>query len=1381
MPCISTKYTESEIRDMLLSKKVSEIGETKDILEKARILRTMNSMVTTKDVAYEELDTKVRNDLGLKPGESVPRYFLDQHMLSKRRTTDWGTRSFIKSEGLERAREISQRVNTIVKAQAGEAIHFGTEELTKSILELGELSTTFNNMSIRNLMSLSEVEGRTVDTMSEIALQRELKLSDKSYRALRQGVEKILKTISETQNKIDPDGRAILLPEQFVLNPKEDFGGKIDLLVLFSDGTHGVLDYKTYMPGREKLGHSNKIVDSNWIPYYKKATAGDQITRLNQTIEQFYGSKGARISRVIPIHIRLAVKPIGQQTEPFSSLSQHINFIDMGVEQDTLITHIPVGEQITLRDPREAEKLNRQISKLSININNEKLKLKQLTFGTPAHTQLAAAIKNRETALEKIVLDQDFTYLFRGFESLLRRLTEDGRFTTLKNVDDAEINGQPNPDYLTLEELSSAIQDVETFDNIIKTSPYVIEEMNPNQDPKIYNDYLERVKALSWDSERILDQLRQRHTDRVVNKQEYDAMNDVTQPGFYAKWFRTLGEQVAVPFRKLRSYLDKANNERRIKMQKFHRILEEHNKKLSELGKRIGKSRAELFEMMINPKTENIWAQHSKDFYTTFETARQEKDAAWLGENLELKADARETYHRNLEVFKRTNFLSHVEDKKAEFEKDLERWKSQNSIENAIYGNKWWLYYKPKQNLQEDYYSDGYKQIRQHKELLDYWNFWIESMTHFNDLLGLKGSERVPANFLPYIRQDIVGMMAQGTFDLGQIGEAVRSIFALRQDDTGLGEMVDDGAIDPETGKSRNTIPRYFINPIKDGKGNIRRGVKLRDLSKSMYIYGEMAYNYHYLKAEVEPRIEALRDLMIEKGMQKIDENKKKRKLLTGVWARITGADTDVVRLFDKYVNYHLYGIKIQDSSKQWAKVVGTLKSIQSFIELGGSALLWAGNLTQITSNAYFEGNNGYYYTKKHMMDTQAEGSGLKGAEAKKLYDAATYLFEFSPKIVDVRKKHLSTRKAERWINYDTAFYGMRKSEQAVNNNIGMSILKNWTEVNGELVRMEDAPKDAKSFFEKAKITDGFFQIEGITDNKGNVTDLELYTKVRNLAIGVATSVKGQLNPEDLASVYMSIAPNAAMGFKTWLPGMADARLSQLRYDPQRNRMTEGKWMSLVTDLSKDDQSYASWLGNVVAPSIARLAANVATFGLSDKTNIGRYKVNELRARRMFDNYKNQHKHDFAIQAMKFEDYVAYKRGQIKATASELRMILALVGMVMALRMDWDDDGQADWQKNWYTRTMFRAINRARREVGFLVSWEDWRYTIFRAPIPIMSLPLDANKALWSALSGIGDFVRGEERPPGERSKFYPAFRMLPFNKTILFFEPDDFSHLREV
>lgn len=377
----------------------------------------------------------------------------------------------------------------------------------------------------------------------------------------------------------------------------------------------------------------------------------------------------------------------------------------------------------------------------------------------------------------------------------------------------------------------------------------------------------------------------------------------------------------------------------------------------------------------------------------------------------------------------------------------------------------------------------------------------------------------------------------------------------------------------------------------------------------------------------------------------------------------------------------------------------------------------------------------------------------------------------------------MSVRFGEKWINWDTAHFGMRKTEQAVNNNIGFSILKNWAIVDNKLVRMERTPEGTKSIKDSIRIENDTLIIDGITDSSGKVTNLEMYTKIRNMSMNVSSKVKGTMNPENLSLVYMGLLSNAAMGFKTWMPDMLDARFSGLRYNHMTNSMVEGRYNAVFSDMSREDSALLSWIGNVVLPKMTQLTLNIATFGAYNFLASGKfkYKINEQRAKRMLDRYKDENKHDSEIQDMNLEDYVEFKQGQLRSASAELSGILAIVTIVMSLRGDWDDDGQADWKRNYFTRTLYRMLNRARRELAFFISPSDWE-NLFRMPIPIMSMVPDTIKALQYALSGVGDIIMGEEPvTPRGRSKFYYIWRRVPGNKLILLAEPDELSKLREI
>jgi hypothetical protein len=269
--------------------------------------------------------------------------------------------------------------------------------------------------------------------------------------------------------------------------------------------------------------------------------------------------------------------------------------------------------------------------------------------------------------------------------------------------------------------------------------------------------------------------------------------------------------------------------------------------------------------------------------------------------------------------------------------------------------------------------------------------------------------------------------------------------------------------------------------------------------------------------------------------------------------------------------------------------------------------------------------------------------------------------------------------------------------------------------------RLETLPEGTKSILDNSQIIDGKLVIEGIVDKDGKV-NMDNYTMLRNIAVGVAKQIKGQLNSEDMNGVNMTLMGNLFMGFKNWMPGMIDERTGKLRYNNMTNSITEGKYRALLTDMSREEKGFWEWIGNDVMPSVGSFVFDIATFG--SMFGLGhKYKVNEVRARRLFDNYKKQNINDYAIQEMTFEDYLQYKQGAIRSLAAELTVILSFIAVLMYLRGG-GDDGEPRWKENMATRFLFRAVNRSKRELAFFITPGDWT-RFFRAPLPITSLVTD--------------------------------------------------------
>lgn len=1399
MSCVSTKYTEDQIRDALLAKKIQDIVKAETVEEKAKIMLQTNKMVSTQEVSASELTAKKRRELGVEKSDTVARYVVElpnkaKKLLAKGRTSDKSSESFIKSVGgVLKAKEINQLPDSVLKATMGTRIHEINQRLFYNLIESQD-----ENSNIRTLSSL----GDKPNMLSEARVRAIANLTLPQFNLLKTGMESIMNTIKETQKRIDPDGKAIILPEQFIYNPVTDTGSTIDLLVMFSDGSHGNIDYKSISANQDKMqkvGDKYNLIDTNWIPKVKRKTFEGQLTQSNRTMETIYGSSGAVLSRIIPIHVKYKNK--AGVTVEGNKLEEKIEFLNIGyrkkrtVEEggvertvkewmDNALAHIPIAERVKLDDPKMEKILRESISTFTQIINNRQIRIKSMDPRSLKHSRLILAVEENKKAVQKVILDQDFHYLIEGYTAIVNRIAKDGRLISLDNINSPEINGKENPNYMTTLELIEFIQELQAFNNIVSMSVHFQAELAISEDDAAFTDYKQNVNNLFANTDRLIKELNEIKFEREINPEQREAFEDVREVGWWQRMFNTLGEQDAIPFRMLREKLNKAQSQTTLNIQTlFDKLTNPEtgmNKKLGDLAKKLGKSLGDVYDMLIDEKTENLHSRYSSDFWEDFAKKRFEKDKVWLKKHLTLKADAKELYKSNRDMYVSSGYKL--------TQKEIKNWERLNSFENVIASNKWWLYYDLNPNMEDNYHSEGFKMMKKTPELMEYWEFYTETMGELNNLLGLRGDERRPDNFLAYIRQDLKDIIGQGTFNSEHILEAVRSIYEIREDDSEFGSMTEDGTTNPVTGELKSEIPRYFINPIKDNKGRIMKGMKMRDISKSLLTYAGVAYNYHYMKTEVEPHVEAIRDYLVEKGIQHVNDKGVKKKWLSGEWAKKKGDNNPVVDMYDKYVKYHLYGVKIQNATKQQVKWLQTAKGYQADKELALAPLLWIGNFIQITGNAFFEGHGGYYYKKKDMWSSIWETSGASGKEAYMKNQALGYLFEFYPGAMDIRKKNMSARFVEKWINRDSAHIGMRKAEQVTNNNIGISILKQHAFIDGKMVRLETAPKGTKSIFENSTYKDGKLIVDGLTDKDGKVINHEDYTKIREYGVSIVSRIKGQMNPNDLAAIHMSIEGAAFMGFKTWLPGMAEARFGKLRYNQQTDSLVNGMYSALAAQMSREDRDLFSWLGNVVAPTLLKFSVNMATFGgynfvagqFGEKY---KFKVNEQRAQRYFEAYKEKFKHDAEIQRLTFDEFLAYQQSQLRRLAAEVSAILAITASVIAMRGDWDDDGVADWKKSWTTRTLYRAMNRGRRELAFFINPGEWE-SFFRMPVPVMTLPIDAYTALSDALSGVGDILTGEPpvRPSG-KSKFYELFKFTPGYKLPLMFEAvnEESAKLREI
>ena len=1374
--CVVQELTVDQLKDAIRAKKPAiqiPYDQSQTAEQTYEHLVDTQNMVSKVEVKAEELPDYIRHRLPVDEGDLVERYGFQEtgEVMTWRRVTDRTAQQFLRKMGKERAKEINKTLDNITKANIGTKVHYVGENVLHHLIETDTSGLIFKN-STNPKYKIPEL------TLAQIKKNSEL--SDTHFNRIVEGIKDIVTDIKAIQKKIDPKGKVRILPEQILVDPVADETGTADILTIFSDNTGGIIDFKTINPHHDKRAWDNavrgyQLKEENWIPTYKMEDFNIQIPRLADIAMQRYGIKQMRMSRVVPIHVELKVLPkhLRQEGQFFKPELDYIAFpIRHSKPHDPKLTAIPIAEFTGIKD------LDKAIGSLAALKHNKELEIEKLDRGNPRYDVLAADIQRKQIAINRLIIERDVRTMYNDIFTLNKRYVD--KVGKLKDIDSEFIDGKPNPDYVSMSDLQDLLREFQSYQQILNVSGEFLAELGIT-DPKLQQSYMKRKNYLAGQISSVIKDLKSIYLNRAMTKSQRISLQSAKEMGPWASLFRSAGDQANPAIRAFMERVQTAQNLRRIAEQRIEKEIIAEGRLLEEWARKKGISGFDIYDRLIDKRTGNLHSKYSTEFFTDLRTAQKEGDAEWAKQFLRRRQDAKTRYDRNFEIFKN----------RQPDDRDIENWKRRHKIEDAWKDNKLWsVYYEINPDIKTDskYYSEGFSMLNQtgNEGLLRYWEFWQRRMGEALDMLDLSKNERLHNNFLPWIRADMVNQLLQDGWNWENIRNTAESIFKIKEDETLFGDLTIEGKIDPLTNEPVRDVPRFFINELKDNKGRINIGLKSKDLGKSLFVFYSMATNYKYMKHHVEPYAEAIKDVLAYEGVEHIKNKGKKVKLASGIYQRITGEKLDAVKLLDQYIQYHLYGVKIQDKQTNTTKTLLSLKSFQSMKELAFSPLLWIGNFIQIKTNSYFEGLKGYYYTTAQMNQAHKMASGMAGTDMRNIYNGLVYFFEPSPGRKDIKAKNLSISNIIKHANTHTAFVGMRKAEENVNNTVMAATLQNYGfDENGNIKRLANLPKGTKSLLDLVQIKDGQLTMENVVDVNGEV-NIENYTKIRNLVMGIAKGVKGQLNHEDMFAANMSLLGNLMMAFKSWMPGMLDERFSEIRYDPLTDTIKQGKYVAYFNEMSREQKGILEFLGNVVVPNLGKLALDIATFGWLFKHGL-RYKVNEQRARQLFEKFKADNIYDTDVQRMEFKDFLEYKQGQIRSLAAELSVILAFVSSLMFLGSDWDDDGEAFYKKTWANRTLFRMVNRARRELAFAISPDDWT-TLFRTPIPLTGLVVDLQRWLSNTLDETGDILWGEDveraylkgmvfgrnRGKDRRPIGYETLRWLPGHKFIKMLEAFD-------
>ena len=1381
-PIDPSKFDIQTVRDLVNQKKFEFLkGNPNDTVEDVIARRKILQGLFTTELVD---NSKLTKGLHLDGSGKTSRYvWIDTKELAVQgRVTDKNKAAFVKRRGKEASDELSNLPDNEVKRNAGTKFHKAAQDITN----------IFKNKYAKFIENPpSKEELKTVQEISdELGLNPQDFGDPETKTGLFYEIERLVKLGIDVQNSIDPTKKVFIQAEDFNLDTDGSKGGTADLLFIYSDKSASLFDYKTMTPHYSKLDATGNIVKEDWIPGYKIEEFNVQLPTLMDMYKKT-GIKNFRHARIIPVQIGFVEKKKADPTKKEGArLTNAITTIRMGEDSDKkkFLTPIP----ITLESTGVAG-LDEALSKANKLKHNLTKRLERLADETAEAFKLRGRIKKLNSLINSIMLKKDikgFTELYNG---LIQGYLDVNR--TLKS----DYLEEGNNLYLNLSKIDDLLSDLQLFKAIANSTPDFIKSIPEDKANALDRAaYFANLDTIAGVANNLEEALKQRAIDLTLNLDDKAAMLGDKNLTWFDKLFRRFSNINNTIFKKARTIIEGANTKTRLDLMKFTDKLDKLNKEVQVWSAANGLGGFKVYDLLINKKSGNLHTKFKTELYDTLEEARREKDDKTLDSMVKLKEDYKELYQAALQKHMIINSYTMGD---IQTNKDLIEWINENNPDlkssTSKYSDYWYKYYEiDPSKVSENLLNPEYAKIRSTPALLNYYNFWEESMEQFRSLLDIQYT-KVPNNFIPWIKGNTMEQLMNGSTVFSK--ENFMNIMSVQENNTILYQesyITLRGEIDPATGLQKREIPKYFINPLVNNQGDIDNTLKSFDLSSSLAVFAQMAFSYNNLK-HTESTIEALKDILAEKGVNQTTAEGKEVRINNDQKAQTEeGPQTEESKLFEDMINYHLYGVFYKDKPSKFKQGLLKVKQYQQIKELAISPISNLVNLMGARTNAFFEGDKGYFYTKTMW------GKSLKDRysnEKKPLYFAlANFIQPYAGKPEDRKSMPWLDKVAKMGknnlaqnINYNTLFAGFRVGDEHIDEQVMYSMLQNYgLDKNNNLVRLnaKRLEEGLKSLLDNSRIEGEALIVEGLIDKDGNV-NAELYSQLRNLVLNTTTTIKGGLNSEDMNAANMTVIGKLFMSFRNWLPALAEERfrgvdniLSQqsLRYNPQTNTVTEARYTALLSDVVDPEAVGVLNLVKYVGLASAKLAANMLPFVKNSKFA----QVNENRARVLYDNFLKENEHLPAVKngSLTFEDFLEYKQGQIRALATEITYMLTLLVLLGILGGGFDDDDKFA-KKNWATRQSYRILNRYRRELMGIVNPGDW-VTLLNNPLPILGLAINANKTIQNTFDEGFDEIFGEAEGRGlvnimgnkkikdKKEKLYYLYKWIPGYKFINLFEP---------
>ena len=1186
------------------------------------------------------------------------------------------------------------------------------------------------------------------------------RLTTLQYKRLSETTKELITAFDNIQKSIDKDASMKVFTEISVADIQNERAGTIDFLVLFSDGSAAVIDYKTFVSYK---GKPPSIDKQKWWSV--------QMRSYMNMLKNNYGINKIRMSRVIPISVNYSKKDasgvLSRVEEGFRSLTTYVSRQD-----PKYLRPIPVDER---GDSGAINKtligIEERIQDLETRHSKEKDKSTRI--------DLYNDIKKYREMYRDILVVNDLDVTQTAISDLIKRHKK--RIVLPKH----------EPEALDFAELNDLYKEIDIYTDIISAAVDAIKAMDDS-------DHKGALLGKAINNDTNMRDLKNQVFNELLLRNGGDKIlttgQGITSIG---KMFHGLENWQIPAFVKLNDIYTSATERSRMDTEQMYAKFSKLDTDFREWAKQNGYNQINKFDIIRDKKTGDMHDQYNHEFLDKFHSLTQRArryrndpdykeltpdEKAWLTKYFEINVEAVKNARIELEKsLKKKLPPKEVKEKLDIFDKYTD---PRNNKSTFYKGNSRSNYeYKdfivPSKEA-EIYKSEEYKFIEKHKPVKEYYD-WIKNT--INDYQDVFGPGVIGRNFLPIVHADLVeSISTNGIISGSKIFKAYRQKLKIREHDEILG-------VRGNTGEKINQVPLLYTEPLMDeisktekqdienevemegvyekGSRSFKAEVEKRvrdaellkgedarsvDLTRSMMMFIAMA-NDHIHISNIVPQVESLKILINSDRFLSKEQNKHDRSIFNEMvvaTANKIGVPSDISEAFDLFVERLIYGQGyrkevmpfIQKYSSN--KIIKMMMGFFSAVAIGANVILVFSNWNTARWNMHMMSKENEYFGREEMKKSFSWFFN-QDERFVNVYDyiqptTRNYLAEQADrKAATFISRHFRTR---------NLFLGHIKGDDRIDSAISNAMaLRYKVDSDGKIKNPnfdklinKDAPTVAESI---KRNKEGYTYIEGV--------NLEEHGKFRTKVRKVAQRTKGMTNEKQKGLLHSSMMTGMFMHLRNWMTGMATTRFGRLEYDYALGNIEEGRFSA----------AWGEIIGNGFMP-----AAKEATSMIQELLSMGLYtrKINVEVAKAKLKQFKNENRDVAEIQDITLERFINMRKSKLNGLMSELRVYLTFIALLQLTKLgDMDDEDTG----NIFTYNAFRMTNRALLEISFWWS-PNAAMDIVRSPLPLYGLLKRLFQIGRNSLIQTTHAVRGTSDPHSKVGPFYYFLRTTPGVNQIL-------------